>query len=132
MAVEHIGSTAVPRLAAKPIIDLMVGVENISETHELVGLGYEDMGGEPGRRYLRRRDRISSNVQIVEYGGAFWQANLAVRSYLRSHPREARRYAAVKVAAARAAPTLLAYSKEKETFMAELAERALVWFERRS
>src|SRR5829696_8215161 len=56
---EHIGSTAVAGLAAKPIIDVMVGVTDLSATerlaHRLGQLGYEDCGGSDNRRYFRKR-----------------------------------------------------------------------------
>ena len=59
VALEHIGSTAVPGLAAKPIIDVMVGVSNLYTTDDLARrltrLGYEDCGGSNHRRYFRKR-----------------------------------------------------------------------------
>ena len=84
--IQHIGSTAVPGLDAKPIVDLMVGLfepGQIAEVAErLERLGYESLGeaGVPGRWALRRRDVAQpSNIAIVAYQGEWWKLNLAVR-----------------------------------------------------
>ena len=69
--IEHIGSTAVRGLAAKPVIDVMVGVSDVDATAELARrvrtLGYEDCGGDSDRRYFRKRDGQHFNVQVLEY-----------------------------------------------------------------
>ena len=65
---QHIGSTAVPGLAAKPIVDLMLGVNEFPPPEPLVqsivNLGYEALGeaGVPGRQYFRRRGQASANL----------------------------------------------------------------------
>jgi GrpB-like predicted nucleotidyltransferase (UPF0157 family) len=129
VAVEHIGSTAVPGLIAKPIVDVMVGVAATTPrdavARALVPLGYDDCGEvAPGRRYLRRRGGEPCNVHVMAYAGALWEANLRFREQLRAHPEAARRYAEAKRAAVAAAPMLLAYSKLKDDLIAELlAER---------
>jgi GrpB-like predicted nucleotidyltransferase (UPF0157 family)/N-acetylglutamate synthase-like GNAT family acetyltransferase len=131
VAVEHIGSTAVPGLAAKPIIDLQVGTAGRpgpAAGSPLAVLGYEGLGeaGVPGRLYFRKRGPAAYNVHIVAYGGNHWVANLAVRDYLRAHPAAAAEYVAVKRAAA-GAGRLLAYSERKGEFVRELVRRALAW-----
>ena len=130
LGIEHIGSTAVPGMSAKPIVDVMVGVAS-STDHDTVArllapLGYEDCGGAPGRRYLRTRtgDAQHCNVQVVEFEGKLWRANLRFREHLRAHPEAVRRYAEAKRRAAQEAPTLLAYSKLKGDVIAELLARA--------
>lgn len=132
-AVEHIGSTAVFGLRAKPIIDIMVGVERVPCAHvfdELIQLGYEALGeaGVPGRFYFRRREDVSFNVHVVERGGTHWKSNLALRDYLRTHPEEVTRYEEAKVAAVLSgASSLLRYSEAKAFFVEELVSRALTW-----
>jgi GrpB-like predicted nucleotidyltransferase (UPF0157 family) len=127
-ALEHIGSTAVPGLAAKPIIDVMLGVADLAESQGmvdlLVALGYVDHGGAPGRRYLARRAEPAFNVQVVERQGELWRANLLLREFLRASPDAARRYEAAKREALRAEPFLLAYSEAKRTAIEELLEAA--------
>jgi GrpB-like predicted nucleotidyltransferase (UPF0157 family) len=78
VTIEHIGSTAVPGLLAKPIIDIMLGTEPCQKIEAvraaLVDLGYEDMGeaGVPGRIYFRRRSRAAFNIALVPHGGPLW------------------------------------------------------------
>ncbi|HVY39030.1 MAG TPA: GrpB family protein [Polyangia bacterium] len=132
---EHIGSTAVPGLAGKPIVDLMLGASApVWATREelrprLVALGYEDLGeaGVPGRLYFRRRTALRAfNVALVEEGGEHWRANLAFRDYLRAHPEEAAAYAnAKREAIAGGATTLLAYSAAKAAAIDAMLKKAL-------
>ncbi len=127
---EHIGSTAVPGLAGKPIVDLMLGAPPAAwaALEELrarvVALGYEDLGeaGVPGRIYFRKRTKLRAfNVALVEEGGAHWRENVALREYLRAHPEEAAKYAEAKRAAvAGGARMLLAYSEAKKGVLMEL------------
>jgi GrpB-like predicted nucleotidyltransferase (UPF0157 family) len=129
LAVEHIGSTAVPGLAAKPIIDVMIGVPPGCPTavaKQLAMHGWAHLGeaGVRGREYLRRRARQHANVHVVEHGSALWQENLALREYLRRDADARRRYAAAKRQAAQEAPNLLAYSKHKAAVVAELVKEA--------
>jgi GrpB-like predicted nucleotidyltransferase (UPF0157 family) len=131
LGLEHIGSTAVPGLMAKPIVDLMVGVADLETSEEVVSLlqsvGYEDCGALEGRRYLRKRGHVAFNVQIVEHGGARWTANLLFRDYLRSEREAAQRYAEDKQIAIAQAPMLLAYSEAKKSAIEALLARAAEW-----
>lgn len=131
VAIEHIGSTSVPGLLAKPIIDIMAGLEPWHESlgvrSALVDLGYEDMGeaGVPGRIYLRRRDAVFFNIALVARGGSIWTANLALRDYLRENSDAAREYAAVKRAAVESGRRyLLAYSEYKGVVLNRLIRQA--------
>lgn len=131
---EHVGSTAVPGLAGKPIVDLLVGVRTLDEgkavTPRLVALGYEDFGEVfiPGRLYLRRRGPPHFNVAIAEEGGAFFTSQLAVRDYLRAHPDEVKAYADEKRKAYEHGARLFStYSQQKNAFVTSLVERALAW-----
>lgn len=108
--VAHIGSTAVPGLDAKPIIDIQVGSPD-----DLVGttiavlrsLGFEPLGqsGVSGREYLRRRSGNPVNVRVVQRHGRLWSDNILFRDYLRANPVAAARYAAATTEAARHAST---------------------------
>jgi GrpB-like predicted nucleotidyltransferase (UPF0157 family) len=131
---EHIGSTAVPGLAGKPVVDLMLGAPPASwaALEELrarvVALGYEDLGeaGVPGRIYFRRRTKLRAfNLALVEHDGAHWRDNLALRDYLRKNPEAAAKYAEAKRAAvASGAKTLLAYSEAKKAPLTEILKKA--------
>jgi GrpB-like predicted nucleotidyltransferase (UPF0157 family) len=117
-------------LPAKPIVDVMVGVASRTD-HDTVArrvepLGYEDCGGTSRRRYLRTRasDGQHCNVQVMEFEGELWRANLRFREHLRAHPGAVRRYSEAKRRAAQEAPLLLAYSELKDGVIAELLAQA--------
>lgn len=133
---EHIGSTAVPGLPGKPIVDLMLGApptawEALSELRaRIVALGYEDLGdaGVPGRIYFRRRTLRAFNLALVALDGPLWRDNLTLRDYLRANPAAAVGYADAKRAAvAGGAARLLAYSTAKAPALAALVEQARAW-----
>ena len=132
--VEHIGSTAVPGLAAKPLIDLMVGCgENqrpalAERLADLAGYEYLREFGAPGREYLRRRMAPPwSNVHVVELDGQLWSDNLIFRDFLRSHPDAALEYADAKRSAAEQTGRLHAYSTAKSDTVRALLDRARCW-----
>ena len=131
---EHFGSTSVPGLAAKPVIDVLVGLEQWPMVegvpNALQSLGYEHLGeaGVPGREYFRRRRSHDTNIAVVEYGGRLWNDNVLLREYLRAHPLIAARYSrAKKEAWFNGARTLLAYSETKAAEMTALMDGARRW-----
>lgn len=106
VAIEHIGSTAVPGLSAKPIIDIMVGVENLDSVEEcietLAGIGYDyvpEYESEiPERRYFRKGSTEKHiHLHIVELKSDFWERTILFRDYLHSHPDIADRYCELKL-----------------------------------
>jgi GrpB-like predicted nucleotidyltransferase (UPF0157 family) len=125
-ALEHIGSTAVPGLLAKPVVDMMLGLPRYPPPDEFISrltiLGYQDMreANVPGRRYLRLREGQAFNLHIVERGGAHWTGNLRFRDYLRSDAGARERYAAAKRSALEKGDRLLAYSAAKQAALEEL------------
>jgi GrpB-like predicted nucleotidyltransferase (UPF0157 family) len=103
--IEHIGSTAVAGLGAKPIIDVMAGID-IPPTSArggplLDGLratGYVIGGTEtaPGTLYGRKAKPHRYNLHLTQYGNEFWTSRLAFRDYLRTHPVVAAEYEKMK------------------------------------
>lgn len=133
-AIQHIGSTAVSGICAKPIIDIMIGIETFPPSqylsNGLVSLGYDALGeaGVPKRLYFRYRGLQSFNVHIVEREGRHWTSNLALRDYLRAYPEEAKHYEEVKMQVVRSGVSLLLkYSEAKSAVVEELLLRALAW-----
>jgi GrpB-like predicted nucleotidyltransferase (UPF0157 family) len=130
---EHIGSTAVPGLAAKPIVDLAVSVADIAETDAFVvpleRLGYL-YAPSPGFRFFARphaRPR-THHVHVFGAGSTGEARHLAVRDYLRAHPAEAAAYEAVKRdVAGRHPEDRIAYMEGKDAFMVALEARAVAW-----
>ena len=133
VAVEHIGSTAVPGLRSKPIVDIMVGVRAVGLRIEVIAPlldEYESLGlaGVPGRLYFRKRGKHAVNVHVVEYLGKHWQDNILIREYLRAHPKEADRYGQFKDRIlAEGSCTLIAYSRAKQAIMDQLLSDAGEW-----
>jgi len=130
-AIEHIGGTAVPAVAGRPVIDLLVGVERMPPAARLLDalsdMGYVDCGeaGTPGRRLLRRRVGGRFDVHVVEHAGELWTASIAFCDYLRRHPAEAHRWATARREAARRAPLSFAeYSRLRAPALTELLARA--------
>jgi GrpB-like predicted nucleotidyltransferase (UPF0157 family) len=132
--VEHIGSTSVVGMQAKPIVDMMLGLDSFPPlpivSDRLHSLGYEALGeaGVRGRFYFRKRLPNAFNVQAVSFDSRLWKNNLLLRDFLMTHPVEARRYADEKYRAYHAGhKTLLAYSAAKTSTMAELLAAAQQW-----
>jgi len=112
VSIQHVGSTSVPGLAAKPIIDMMPGVRSLDDAPPLVPLlesiGYEYVPefehdtpsgpGMPFRRYFRKdaNGERAYHLHMVEVGSEFWVDHLLFRDYLRAHPDAADEYAHLK------------------------------------
>ena len=99
---EHIGSTAVPGMSAKPVIDILAGRPPQSRPAPYIAairqLGYEHKGafGVPGREYFRRGSPRSHHVHLVSWSSAVWEEHLLFRDLLRADPGVARDYEAMK------------------------------------
>jgi GrpB-like predicted nucleotidyltransferase (UPF0157 family) len=105
-AIEHIGSTAVPGLAAKPVIDMLVGVHSLNEFERhcdrLSIYGYEYIPEYervlPDRRFFKRvvHGVRTHHVHVVELNGLYWKRYLRFRDSLRADTWLAARYAELK------------------------------------
>lgn len=103
-AVAHIGSTAIPGMPAKPIIDIMATVApdasyaRLEETLEWLGYAGGDPAGVPERRfYTRGNDGLKTHhLSLVPEGADYWRVQLLFRDYLRRHPKTANAYADLK------------------------------------
>src|SRR5205823_9905598 len=135
VAIHHIGSTSVPELAAKPIIDILLEVESIEALDGSAGaleaLGYEGLGefGLARRRYFRRDAAPGVRThQMHAYAASdpALERHLAFRDYLRAHPADARAYAELKQRLAHAHPDdIEAYMEAKDRFIKAAERRAL-------
>lgn len=104
LAIEHVGSTAVPGLMAKPTIDIAVGVNTTNLPADAVervkARGFEDAANEsmPGERRFRKGRAIPRDVivHVVEYGGALWRDYVTFRDALRAEPQLVEEYASLK------------------------------------
>ena len=130
--IEHVGSTAVPGLAAKPILDIMVGVDNLRDAERCVRpleqLRYEYRGeaGVPGRLFFRKGHPRTHHLHVTDIGSEFWERHLVFRDYLRSHPETACKYAQLKYYLAdHFRGERAAYTEAKTGFISEVIRRAM-------
>jgi GrpB-like predicted nucleotidyltransferase (UPF0157 family) len=134
VVVEHIGSTAVPGLVAKPVIDILAGLRTLELTRDEIeameSLGYEYLGelGIPGRLFFRKGRPRSHHVHAVLHESDLWERHLAFRDYLRARADEAQRYGDFK---RRLASDVDGdrdrYLDGKDPFAAALQARAREW-----
>ncbi|WP_020060306.1 GrpB family protein [Bacillus sp. 123MFChir2] len=104
IAIEHIGSTSVEGLSAKPILDMMVGVRTLNDIdmfiEPLKAIGYEHVLHEefPNRRFFRKGlwRAGTHHLHIYRYGSEEWNHNLLFRDYLGSHPNVRQQYEQLK------------------------------------
>lgn len=137
IAVYHIGSTAIPRIHAKPIIDILVEITDLSaldaRSAALVSLGYESMGefGIPRRRYFRKNDTAgirTHQIHAFEAGSEAAIRHIAFRDYMIAHPMAARAYGELKQSLARQHPdSIEAYMNGKDEFVKQHEALALAW-----
>jgi GrpB-like predicted nucleotidyltransferase (UPF0157 family) len=139
LAIEHVGSTAVPGLLSKPIIDLLVGVPSLEEAKKrcidpIEALGYnyipEYASWLPGELFFRKGPPgpWTHHVHLMEPFNPRWEAFLAFRDYLRTHPGAARAYADIKRAlAASSKDNIEAYRNGKNAFVEETTAKARAW-----
>src|SRR2546423_2207196 len=134
VAIHHIGSTAIPNIYAKPVLDLLVEVRDITEvdgqSSAMESLGYEVMGeyGIPGRRYFRKDNQEgirTHNIHAFEADSAEVERHLAFRDYMIAHPGEAQRYSELKRKLAEEHPQSIdGYMDGKDGFIKETGKRA--------
>lgn len=133
--IRHIGSTSIVGMPAKPILDILVGLENLAAVESLVeGLGragYEDRGNGdvPGRRYFVKGPAVkrTHHLNFCELNGPFWTSHILFRDYLENHPDAAKEYAALKQALADRFPNdRRAYTDGKEQFVRSIVKLAMI------
>jgi GrpB-like predicted nucleotidyltransferase (UPF0157 family) len=132
-AIEHIGSTSVPGLAAKPLIDMIVAVNSLDTYKELIEplekLGYEFM---PERVFTDRvffpkgsRENRTHHLSLVLRDSNGWRRPLQVRDYLRSNPAAHRDYQKLKEELAQKYPSdRVSYTRAKQDFIESRLQRS--------
>lgn len=111
MDIHHIGSTAIPNIYAKPIVDILPVVKDIKLVDSLNSkfevLGYICMGeyGIPGRRfYWKSKDNRTHNIHLFEQGSAEISRHLSFRDFMRNHEDYAKAYSVLKCCMAEVFP----------------------------
>jgi len=136
VAAYHIGSTAIPGILAKPIIDILLEVRDIESVdtfnREMVAIGYVPKGrfGIAGRRFFIKGSEThrTHHVHVFEQGHPAVRRHLTFRDYLRAHPSEAQAYSRLKRDLARRFPhDINGYLAGKDAFIKEIERRAEAW-----
>jgi GrpB-like predicted nucleotidyltransferase (UPF0157 family) len=139
-SIQHIGSTSVPGLGAKPIIDIMIGVPSLAKADEfciqpIIALGYnyipEFEVETPERRFFRKETPEgvrTHHVHLVQINSDWWVDHLLFRDYLRGSQEARRAYEAHKrELAEREWETSNDYSEAKSDCIMKLMEEARAW-----
>lgn len=137
-AIEHVGSTAVCSIQAKPILDIAVAAEDFSavlaktDVLERAGFYYRPKAGQPdellfacGSYYQGLGDEQTHFIHVVSAGGAAWRNYIAFRDSLNKNIEVARAYEALKLSLATASDSREAYTKGKQAFIEHILHRAL-------
>jgi GrpB-like predicted nucleotidyltransferase (UPF0157 family) len=132
---EHFGSTSVPGLKAKPVIDMMCIVKEIEKVDsfndKMDSLGYDVVGewGIPGRRFFRKGgENRTHHIHFYQVDNPQIERHLVFRDYLRTHQEEATKYSRFKEELAARFDNTRDYSPAKRTFVQEMEQQALLWF----
>jgi GrpB-like predicted nucleotidyltransferase (UPF0157 family) len=137
IGLEHFGSTSIPELSAKPIIDILIAVRSLADARAsfveaLRNLGYVYWADNPkqDRMFFVKGmppfgSRRSHHVHVTETDGEMWP-RLAFRDYLRAHPEEAATYEALKRRLAAEHPTdREAYTDAKSAYIESVMRKAI-------
>ncbi len=135
VTIDHIGSTAIPFIIAKPVIDIQIGVKTLRDAvhciPKLEKLGYEYLASieslEPNRRLFRKpaEGKKKYLLHMWEHQTEEWENFLLFRDYLREHTETAKEYEFVKKHMAKRFPeNEVAYSIGKEGFIQVILQRA--------
>lgn len=134
IGIEHVGSTAVPGLCAKPIIDIVVGVqelnENIASCMEQAGYSYRPAHDSQTHMLFVDADREirRAHVHVVPYMSMEWRNYLNFRDYLKAFPHVRQAYAELKTSLAQKYPNEREqYTREKADFITYSLRKAMVW-----
>lgn len=141
LGIEHIGSTSIQGLKAKPVIDILVGVCDLAELPQFVqplleiDFEYVPKPEWKDRAFFRRGlwRQGTCHLHICEIGSNEWKEKLLFRDYLRLHPEAAAEYASLKERlASKYEFDRSTYTKSKEPFIQTIIEKAKVEFQNKS
>lgn len=124
LSIQHVGSTCIRGLKAKPIIDILGGVEALAQGRELAGplrkAGYDYLGGDlvPNHHVYGKGEHRTHLLHVVEYNGSAWRRVIAFRDIMLEYPDVAARYEALKIRLSREFSTdRAAYGEAKTAYI---------------
>ena len=129
--IQHVGSTSIPGMIAKPIIDIAIAVQSFEDATVCIKpieqLGYEYRGefGIPRRHYFTKGDPRTHHIHMNEISSRDWLDQITYRNYLIQHPGVAKEYAELKVKLAQSYPTnRQLYTESKAPFINHVLQLA--------
>ncbi len=138
--IEHIGSTAIPGIHAKPVIDILIGVNDLdsfTEEHikklNVLGYYYQPLFENefPNRRYFFKNNESGNRthqIHLVNYPSSWWIRHILFRDYMRAYPKAALDYEKHKFVLANELEDTLSYAKAKTNFCEGIFQRAFFDF----
>jgi GrpB-like predicted nucleotidyltransferase (UPF0157 family) len=138
VAIHHIGSTTIPNISAKPIIDVLVEVQDIETiddfNEKMTNEGYQPKGefGIPGRRFFVKGDDATRthHLHVFQTGHPDVERHLNFRDYMIAHPEEAQVYGRLKEELAQRFPEdIEGYMAGKDGLIKETDRKARAWRE---
>ena len=132
---QHIGSTSIKTICAKPIIDLVVGVSDFEKIFAkndiLEANGFFFRGQDHPEQYLYicgEGNFITHHIHVVRYGSDTWHNYIHMRDYLNSHSEDAQAYAELKQKLAQQYPDdRNTYTNMKSEFISDILSKAQKW-----
>jgi GrpB-like predicted nucleotidyltransferase (UPF0157 family) len=139
LGVEHIGSTSVVSLGAKPIVDIMVGVNGQSDASALLPLlieiGYDNVTRQSGdsewyyclRKVVHGKEAWLQNfhLHLMKFRSETWERHILFRDFLRNHPETVQKYDKLKrMLAAKYGVDRESYTNAKTEFIASVVNQA--------
>lgn len=125
--IQHVGSTSIPNMPAKPIIDIGIAVDDYDaasvcvEPIQQMGYLYKGENGVPRRHYFRKGEPCTNHLHINEIDSEGWENQILFRDYLIQHPEKAADYALLKTTLAKKYPQdRKSYLDGKELFIQDV------------
>lgn len=134
--IEHVGSTAIPGISAKPTLDILVGLKELNSVDhylpalEEISYQFRPNHPVPGRLHFAKihQSLRTHNLSLTKCGSEFWEGHILFRDYLRAHPAERDAYQALKLQLAEEHPdNTVNYTNGKDEFIAQVMQKARVW-----
>ncbi len=138
IGIYHIGSTSIPGIKAKPILDFVMEVEDLADViaavDEFKALGYQSKGefGIPGRQFFTRdtNGQRSHHLHVFQKGHPDIERHTVFRDFLRANPDAAKEYEKLKEKLAKRFPKQSSdYTEAKSDFILSMDEVARYWLE---
>ncbi len=132
VAVEHIGSTSVPGLAAKPIIDIAIGIKRLKDAKKLLP-ALRKLNYHFYKEFQRQRlfvakgpdEKRTHYLHVMRYNGAKWKTDQLFKNYLRTHPKAVEQYSKLKQKLSKVHPDdRQSYADDKNNFIKSIIKKA--------